>query len=58
MASFGELQPFVDDTYKYFKEILMDNTQIPYEYEMPKYWTDEYISWEAQDRSKEKTEKQ
>lgn len=58
VASFGELQPFVDDTYKYFKEILMDSAQISYEYNMPKYWTDEYISWEAQDRSKEERENQ
>lgn len=56
VASFGELTPFVDSTYKYFKEVTMDNTKIPYVYEIPKYWTDEYINWETQDRSKEKRE--
>jgi len=56
VASFGELSPFVDYTYKYFQEITMDKTKIPYVFETPKYWTDEYISWETQDRSKEKRE--
>ncbi|WP_186429629.1 S66 peptidase family protein [Clostridium sp. BSD9I1] len=56
VASFGELPPFVDYTYEYFKEVTMDNTIIPYVFEMPKYWTDEYINWETQDRSKEKRE--
>lgn len=58
VASFGELQPFVDYTYKYFKEVVMDNTKVPYVFETPEYWTDEYINWETQDRSKEKRENQ
>lgn len=53
VASFGELPPFVDFTYKYFKEIIMDNTKTPYVFETPTYWTDERINWETQDRSKE-----
>lgn len=56
VASFGELSPFVDYTYKYFQEITMDKTKIPYVFETPMYWTDEYINWETQDRSKEKRE--
>ncbi|MDF2675165.1 MAG: peptidase [Clostridiales bacterium] len=56
VASFGELPPFVDSTYNYFKEITMDKTKIPYVFETPKYWTDECINWEIQDRSKEKRE--
>lgn len=54
VASFGEFPPFVDVTYKYFKEITMDKIEFPYTLETPKYWTDERINWEAQDRSKEK----
>lgn len=54
VASFGELPPFVDCTYKYFKDILIDEPKFPYVFETPKYWTDEYINWETQDRSKEK----
>lgn len=54
VASFGEFSPFVDYTYKYFKEVTINNTKIPYVFETPEYWTDEYINWETQDRSKEK----
>jgi len=56
VASFGELPPFVDSTYKYFKEITMDETKIPYLFETPEYWSDEHINWETQDRCKEKRE--
>lgn len=56
VASFGEVDFFVDETYKYFKELLIDNTELPYTYEPPLYWTDEYIDWELQDRCKEKRE--
>lgn len=54
VASFGEFPPFVDNTYECFKEIAMDETRIPYVFEKPKYWTEERISWEEQDRSKKK----
>ena len=54
VASFGELPTFVDYTYKYFKDILVDNTKLPYSFEIPEFWTDEYINWNTQDRSKEK----
>lgn len=53
VASFGELQPFVEETYEYFKEIAMDEIQLPHDLKIPEYWTDEYIDWETQDRSKE-----
>lgn len=56
VASFGEFTPFVDYTYKYFKELIMDNTTFPYVFEVPEYWSDEYINWETQDRVKEKRE--
>lgn len=54
VASFGEFPPFVDLTYDYFKDIIIDSTIIPYIFEAPTIWTDEYIDWETQDRSKEK----
>ena len=53
VASFGELPPFVDYTYEYFKEIIIDDITFPYIFQMPKYWTDEYINWITQDRAKE-----
>lgn len=56
VASFGELPPFVDYTYKCFQEITMEEIEIPYVFETPEYWTDEYINWTKQDRRKEKRE--
>nr|WP_072984861.1 S66 peptidase family protein [Clostridium cavendishii] len=53
VASFGELEPFVSETYKCFQEIVEEERLFPYEIDKPKYWTDEYINWETQDRSKE-----
>ena len=58
VASFGELQPFVEWTNDYFKDMLINETEFPYTLETPEYWTDEYINWEMQDRSKELRENQ
>lgn len=58
VASFGELPPFVDWTYQYFKEITVDETVFPYVLKTPESWTDEYIPWETQDKSKEVRENQ
>lgn len=54
VASFGELNPFVDITYEYFEDILVNKVNIPHEIKNPEFWTDEYINWETQDRSKSK----
>lgn len=54
VASFGELEPFVSDTYDYFNDITMKEMILPHTLKQPKYWTDEYIDWETQDRSKER----
>lgn len=53
VASFGEWPPFVGETYRYFKELLMDFTKLPHTLEKPAFWTDEYLDWESQDRGKE-----
>jgi muramoyltetrapeptide carboxypeptidase LdcA involved in peptidoglycan recycling len=58
VASFGELGSFVDYTYDYFKRMLMNEKALPYTLEKPPFWTDEFINWETQDRSKEKRENQ
>lgn len=52
-SSFGELPPFVDWTYKSFWSILSGEAEVPYSYEMPAVWTDEFIPWAQQDRGKE-----
>lgn len=51
-SSFGELPPFVDMTFDYFRSMILDGVTIPYEYPMPTVWTDEFINWVTQDRGK------
>ncbi|WP_461811754.1 S66 family peptidase [Faecalimonas sp.] len=52
-ASFGEFPPFVDMTYGYFEKLLQHKEDV-FSYQQPRYWTDEFIDWSIQDRSKEK----
>lgn len=56
VASFGEFPPFVDETYEYFSDIICNNLSLPHKLPTPKYWTDEFIDWKVQNRSKQKTE--
>lgn len=58
VASFGEFEPFASETYDYFKDITMGKLEFPYSLEKPSYWTDEYIDWENQDRSKNRRDNQ
>lgn len=51
-SSFGELPPFVDWTYDSFRA-MMAGVALPYSYEKPPFWTDEFINWNQQDHSKE-----
>lgn len=53
VASFGEFEPLVSQTYDYFEKILIDEVNFPYTLPTPGYWTDEFIDWETQNRSKE-----
>ena len=52
-SSFGEFPPFVDLTYKNFELMVCGGVYIPYIYQIPDMWTDEFIDWIAQDRGKE-----
>ncbi|WP_097019014.1 S66 family peptidase [Orenia metallireducens] len=54
VPSFGEFPPFVHDTYNYFSDILIEEQRLPYIYNRPEYWTDEYINWEEKEREKTK----
>lgn len=54
-SSFGEFPPFVDMTFDYFKSMIVDSVAIPYEYQMPRVWTDEFINWGEQNRGKTET---
>lgn len=51
VASFGELPPYVDMSYQYFEDITFHNDEVK-TLELPEIWTEEYIPWETQDRSK------
>jgi len=55
VASFGELEPYNELTYKYFEDIFVKDINGDYEYEIPECWTEEYINWEEQNRPKLKT---
>lgn len=53
VASFGELPPFNDMTYQFFIDIVLGSIEGQYEYKLPEIWTDEFIDWASQTRSKE-----
>lgn len=54
-SSFGEFPPFVEETFDSFQTIVCGTAPIPFEYQMPAAWTDEFINWSTQDRSKTAT---
>jgi len=45
VASFGEFEPLVNDTYGYFEKYFCDMPAVPYKIPMPSYWSDETINW-------------
>lgn len=53
VASFGEFEPLVCDTYQYFEKYFCEPSTIPYEIQMPKYWSDEFINWLDFERPKQ-----
>ncbi|MGR9634130.1 S66 family peptidase [Bacillus cereus] len=53
VPSFGEFEPFVDDTYKYFVETLLHDQALPYNIKQPLFWSDEFINWEEKTKEKE-----
>lgn len=52
-SSFGEFPPFVDWTFENFDSMMKGTLSYPYEYKMPKVWTDEFINWSEQNRFKQ-----
>ncbi|SOC42793.1 S66 family peptidase [Ureibacillus acetophenoni] len=45
VPSFGEFEPLVNDTYRYFEQYFVEESQLPYEVPMPPYWSDEPVNW-------------
>jgi len=56
VATFGEFSPFQDMAFDYFCNILVNPVSLPFRFPTPLFWTDEFISWEDQDRCKVKNE--
>ncbi|MCL2865878.1 MAG: LD-carboxypeptidase [Lachnospiraceae bacterium] len=56
IPSFGEFAPFVDFTYEYFDDILVQEVELPYALKKPPYWTDEFVNWEEKTKEKERYE--
>ena len=52
VPSFGEHEPFLSLTYEYFKQILIDEVELPYTFPTPDIWTDEFVPWEGTERQK------
>ena len=52
-SSFGELPPFVDETFTAFYELVCGKISYPHTFPMPPFWTDEFLDWSTQDRAKE-----
>lgn len=57
-ASFGEFPPFVDETWAYFADILLEGASLPHTLPTPEAWTDEFIPWDTQDGPKSGTPNQ
>jgi muramoyltetrapeptide carboxypeptidase LdcA involved in peptidoglycan recycling len=53
VASFGEIGYFVNETFRYLSETLLQ-PNIPYLPNNPTFWSDEYIDWETQQTEKQK----
>ena len=53
VPSFGEFDPFVDCTYKYFADTLLTDQHLPYNINQPLFWSDEFINWEEKTKEKD-----
>lgn len=45
IPSFGEFEPLVHDTYRYFEQFFISKQKIPYTIEMPSFWTEAPVNW-------------
>ncbi|PFU37536.1 LD-carboxypeptidase [Bacillus cereus] len=53
VPSFGEFEPFVDCTYKYFADTVLTDQHLPYNINQPLFWSDKLINWEEKTKEKE-----
>jgi len=52
VSTFGELSPFQDISFNYFADVLIEPPMAPFTLPAPAFWTDEFIPWEEQNKSK------
>jgi len=52
VATFGELEPFNELSYRYFNDVLVQKDMNSYLFQMPNVWTEDYMDWESQTSSK------
>jgi len=52
VATFGELEPFNELSYRYFNDVLVQKDMDSYLFQMPNVWTEDYMDWESQTSSK------
>ncbi|MED4697917.1 LD-carboxypeptidase [Lysinibacillus capsici] len=45
VPSFGEFEPLVNDTFKFFEHYFFKPQSLPYEIPIPSYWSDEPVNW-------------
>lgn len=55
VPSFGELLPYNEITFNYFEDILIKDSS-NYFYKAPRFWTEEFIDWNTQDKEKNRKE--
>lgn len=55
VASFGEFPPLVEETYQSFIDVLTWPQNQPYDYRLPKQWTDERLNWDEKQPVRAKT---
>jgi muramoyltetrapeptide carboxypeptidase len=45
VPSFGEFEPLVNDTYRYFEQYFVQKNELPYKVPIPPFWSDEPVNW-------------
>lgn len=54
VPSFGEFPPYVNGTFQFFKQVLIDSPNYPFRIPVPAYWSDERMNWEEKTEEKER----
>ncbi|QDI92545.1 LD-carboxypeptidase [Salicibibacter halophilus] len=52
VPSFGEFEPLVNDTYRYFEQYFMQTSKLPYDVPTPPFWSDERVNWQEKTTDK------